>query len=98
MHIVSQVKQNPSPKPFFFTYTHSLLIFARSWYVAGITNYYAFFTIEQYSMTIQQAQMFLFAFLIAGALGTFFGGPLADRFGKRISSPFLYLDLLHFPF
>lgn len=59
------------------------LIFARSWYVAGITNYYAFFTIEHYSMTIQQAQMFLFAFLIAGALGTFFGGPLADRFGKR---------------
>lgn len=59
------------------------LIFARSWYVAGITNYYAFFTIEQYSMTIQQAQMFLFTFLIAGALGTFFGGPLADRFGKR---------------
>src|SRR4051812_6912222 len=59
------------------------LIFARSWYVAGITNYYAFFAIEQYSMTIQQAQMFLFAFLITGALGTFFGGPLADRFGKR---------------
>ena len=59
------------------------LIFARSWYVAGITNYYAFFAIEQYSLSIKQSQMFLFAFLVAGALGTFFGGPLSDRFGKR---------------
>ncbi|WP_428908830.1 MFS transporter [Niallia sp. Krafla_26] len=59
------------------------LIFARSWYVAGITNYYAFFAIEQYQFSIQRAQVFLFAFLVAGALGTFFGGPLADKFGKR---------------
>ncbi len=59
------------------------LIFARSWYVAGITNFYTFFAIEKYSLTIQQAQMYLFAFLIAGALGTFFGGPMADRLGKR---------------
>lgn len=59
------------------------LIFARSWYVAGITNYYAFFAMEQYQVSMQSAQMFLFAFLVAGALGTFFGGPLADKFGKR---------------
>ncbi|WP_338469996.1 MFS transporter [Niallia sp. XMNu-256] len=59
------------------------LIFARSWYVAGITNYYAFFAMEQYGMSIGKAQMFLFAFLVTGALGTFFGGPLADKFGKR---------------
>jgi MFS transporter, FSR family, fosmidomycin resistance protein len=59
------------------------LIFARSWYVSGMTNYYTFFTIETYSFTIKQSQIFLFAFLIAGAIGTFFGGPLADRFGKK---------------
>ena len=59
------------------------LIFARSWYVAGITNYYAFFAIEQYQFSIRQAQVFLFAFLVAGALGTFFGGPLSDKLGKR---------------
>ena len=34
-------------------------------------------------LTIKQSQMFLFAFLVAGAFGTFFGGPLADRFGKK---------------
>lgn len=59
------------------------LIFARSWYISGITNYYAFYAIEKYSLTIKQSQMFLFAFLVMGAIGTFFGGPLADRFGKK---------------
>jgi len=59
------------------------LIFARSWYVSGMTNYYAFYTIKHYAFSIEKAQVFLFAFLVAGALGTFFGGPLADRFGKK---------------
>jgi MFS transporter, FSR family, fosmidomycin resistance protein len=60
-----------------------LLIFARSWYISGMTNFYAFFAIEEYSLSIKESQLFLFAFLIAGAFGTFFGGPLADRFGKK---------------
>lgn len=59
------------------------LIFARSWYISGITNYYAFYAIDKYNFSIQQAQLYLFVFLVAGALGTFFGGPLADRFGKK---------------
>ncbi|CAM3683241.1 MFS transporter [Mesobacillus zeae] len=59
------------------------LIFARSWYIAGMTNFYSFFAIDKYGLTISEAQMFLFAFLVAGAVGTFFGGPLADRFGKK---------------
>ncbi|AGK52872.1 MFS transporter [Bacillus sp. 1NLA3E] len=59
------------------------LIFARSWYISGMTNYYAFYAIEKYAFTIKQSQMFLFAFLVTGAIGTFFGGPLADRFGKK---------------
>ncbi|MDQ0270691.1 MFS transporter [Cytobacillus purgationiresistens] len=59
------------------------LIFARSWYISGMTNFYAFYTIDKYSFSISQAQIYLFAFLVAGALGTFFGGPLADRFGKK---------------
>lgn len=60
-----------------------LLIFARSWYVSGITNYYAFYTIDSYGFSIEKSQVYLFAFLVAGAVGTFFGGPLADRFGKK---------------
>lgn len=60
-----------------------LLIFARSWYISGMTNFYAFYAIKEYSFSIKESQLFLFAFLVAGAFGTFFGGPLADRFGKK---------------
>lgn len=60
-----------------------LLIFARSWYISGMTNFYAFYAIKEYSMSIKESQLYLFAFLVAGAFGTFFGGPLADRFGKK---------------
>ncbi|SDJ06305.1 MFS transporter [Natribacillus halophilus] len=59
------------------------IVFARSWFQAGITSFYAFHLIENYGMTIQEAQIYLFVFLAAGAVGTFCGGPLADRFGKR---------------
>jgi FSR family fosmidomycin resistance protein-like MFS transporter len=60
-----------------------LLIFARSWYISGMTNFYAFYTIKLYALSIKESQLFLFAFLVSGAFGTFFGGPLADRFGKK---------------
>jgi MFS family permease len=60
-----------------------LLIFARTWYSSGVTNFYTFYAIKEYALTIKQSQLFLFAFLVSGAVGTFFGGPLADRFGKK---------------
>ncbi len=59
------------------------LVFARSWYGSGISNYYQFYLIEDYGLSIKQAQPYIFVFMLAGVLGTFFGGPLADRFGKR---------------
>lgn len=80
---VADTSQPISKKVLFALILILFLIFARSWYVAGITNFYAFFTMEHYDFSIQKAQMFLFAFLVTGALGTFFGGPLADKFGKR---------------
>ncbi len=59
------------------------LVFARSWYFSGIGNYYQFYLIDDYGLTIRQAQIYLFIFMAAGVIGTFFGGPLADRLGKR---------------
>lgn len=59
------------------------LVFARSWFHAGITNFYAFYLIEQFQLSISQSQIYIFTFLAAGAIGTFAGGPLADRYGKR---------------
>ncbi len=60
-----------------------LLVFARSWYGASISNFFALYLIDEYSLLIEEAQVYIFIFLAAGVAGTFFGGPLADRFGKR---------------
>jgi MFS transporter, FSR family, fosmidomycin resistance protein len=60
-----------------------LLVFARSWYSSAISNFYTFYAIESYDVTIAHSQIFIFVFLIMGAVGTLFGGPLADRFGRR---------------
>ncbi len=60
-----------------------ILVFARSWYGAAITNFYPIFVIEEYGITIEKAQIFIFIFTVAGVIGTFLGGPLADIFGKR---------------
>ncbi|MGM8364882.1 MFS transporter [Virgibacillus sp. W0181] len=59
------------------------IVFARSWYHSAISNFYAFYAIDGYGLSIAQAQIYIFTFLFMGALGTFLGGPLADRFGKR---------------
>lgn len=58
-------------------------VFARTWYHSGITNFYAFFLMDEYGIKLDAAQIYIFLFLAAGAVGTFLGGPMADRFGKR---------------
>lgn len=60
-----------------------LLVFARSWYGACIGNYYAFYLMDKFRLPVDHAQYYIFCYLAAGAVGTFFGGPLADRFGRR---------------
>ncbi|MBE1443039.1 MFS transporter [Paenibacillus sp. OAS669] len=59
------------------------LLFSKFVYMASMTGYYAFFLMERFHMTVQDAQYYLFALLIAGMLGTLAGGPFADRFGRR---------------
>ena len=59
------------------------IVFARSWYAAAIGNFYQFYLVETYGMSIKSAQIPLFLFLAAGVAGTFFGGILADRIGRK---------------
>ncbi len=59
------------------------LVFARSWYHAAITNFYPFYLIHEHGLSISKTQLYIFIFLAAGAIGTFLGGPLSDRFGRR---------------
>lgn len=61
----------------------STLMLAKFTYIASISNYYTFYLIEKFNLTLQSAQLYLFAFLAAVALGTFFGGPIGDRIGRK---------------
>ncbi|WP_236343195.1 MFS transporter [Paenibacillus plantiphilus] len=59
------------------------LVISKNVYMASITSYYTFYLINDYGVTVSHAQWFLFAFLAAAAAGTFLGGPMTDRFGRR---------------
>jgi FSR family fosmidomycin resistance protein-like MFS transporter len=59
------------------------LIFSKFFYTASISSYYAFFLIEKFHVSVRSAQIHLFVFLLAMALGTLFGGPLGDRIGRK---------------
>jgi FSR family fosmidomycin resistance protein-like MFS transporter len=60
-----------------------LLVSFRSWMHTGFQSYYQFYLMNFKHMAYSQAQIVIFCFLLAGAIGTFLGGPLSDRFGKR---------------
>ena len=60
-----------------------LLIFSKYFYVASITSYFSFYLIEKFHISVRSAQVHLFFFLLAMALGTLFGGPLGDRIGRK---------------
>ena len=60
-----------------------VLVFSKYFYIASMTNYFTFFLMDKFSMSVQGAQYCLFAFLAASAVGTFFGGPLGDRIGRN---------------
>lgn len=62
-----------------------LLIFSKQFYVASMTSYYTFYLMGRFGIGVQQAQVQLFLFLLATAIGTLLGGFLGDRIGyKRI--------------
>jgi FSR family fosmidomycin resistance protein-like MFS transporter len=58
-------------------------MFSKFFYLASITTYFTFYLIHQFGVSIQAAQLDLFVFLAATAVGTFFGGPLGDRIGRK---------------
>lgn len=60
-----------------------IVVFARSWYAAAIGNFYQFYAKDTYALTIQAAQVPLFLFMAAGVAGTFVGGIMADRIGRK---------------
>ncbi len=60
-----------------------VLIFSKYFYVASITSYFQFYTMDKFGLNEVQAQVYLFYFLIAVAVGTLLGGIFGDRFGRK---------------
>ncbi len=72
------------------------LIFSKYVYLASLTSYFTFYLIHRFGVTVEVAQLHLFAFLTAVALGTIAGGPLGDRFGRKHVIWFSILGALPF--
>lgn len=60
-----------------------VLIFSKYFYLASLSSYYTFYLIEKFQISVQSSQVHLFIFLAAIAAGTFVGGPLGDKFGRK---------------
>jgi FSR family fosmidomycin resistance protein-like MFS transporter len=59
------------------------LIFSKFFYLASLTSYYTFYLIEKFALSVRDAQLHLFVFLAAVAVGTLVGGPIGDRVGRK---------------
>ena len=59
------------------------LVFSKYFYLASIISYYTFFLIAKFHVSVRTAQIYLFLFLGAVAIGTIVGGPVGDRFGRK---------------
>ena len=73
-----------------------LLIFSKYFYLASIGSYFTFYLIHTFGLSVAQAQVHLFLFLGAVAAGTFMGGPLGDRIGRKYVIWFSILGMLPF--
>jgi len=80
-----KVAANPAPlsrKQWIAISILLVLVFSKNFYMASLQSFYTFYLIERFHLTIQDSQLYLFVFMFAIAAGTFFGGPIGDRFGR----------------
>jgi FSR family fosmidomycin resistance protein-like MFS transporter len=60
-----------------------VLIFSKYFYLASMSSYYTFYLMDKFHLSIPEAQIYLFVFLFSVAAGTFIGGPIGDRIGRK---------------
>ncbi len=67
------------------------LLFSKNVYTSSLSSYYTFYLMHKFGLSVQDAQVHLFIFLGAVAAGTFAGGPIGDRFGRK---PVIWFSIL----
>lgn len=67
------------------------LVFSKFVYMASLSSYFTFYLIDRFGVAVPEAQLALFGFLAAVAVGTILGGPLGDRFGRK---PVIWFSIL----
>lgn len=72
------------------------LVISKYVYLVSFTSYYALYLIERFGVSIAWSQVYSFVFLFAVAVGTFAGGPLGDRFGRKVVIWFSILGVAPF--
>jgi FSR family fosmidomycin resistance protein-like MFS transporter len=75
--------QLPKNKVIFALGILLILVFSKYFYMASMTSYYTFYLIDKFHIPVQSAQIYLFIFMFAIAAGTFIGGPVGDRIGRK---------------
>lgn len=60
-----------------------LLTFSKQFYLSSMTSYFTFFLMDKFGTSIRDAQLCLFAFLAASAIGIIAGGYVGDRIGRK---------------
>jgi len=81
--VARQIVNLPHSKVVFSVCVLLVLIFSKYFYLASLNSYYTFYLIQKFQLSVQAAQVYLFVFLFAVALGTLAGGPIGDRIGRK---------------
>jgi FSR family fosmidomycin resistance protein-like MFS transporter len=81
----------PQARVVFLVFLLMLLVFSKNVYSASLTSYFTFYLIERFHLPVQAAQVQLFIFMAAVAVGTLIGGPVSDRIGRR---PMIWISIL----
>src|SRR5437588_952272 len=72
------------------------LLFSKFFYLASLISYYTFYLMNRFHLSVQSAQLHLALFLGAVAVGTYFGGPVGDKLGRKLVIWWSILGVLPF--
>ena len=81
----------PRARVIFLVFLLMLLVFSKNVYTSSLTSFFTFYLIERFQLSVQDAQVQLFVFMAAIAVGTLVGGPVSDRIGRR---PMIWISIL----